>query len=338
MGIFQFANPGRPAVWLTLAIPIIALFILKVRLRRQPVTTLLFWNAVYDEKRSRAWWQRLRHWLSLLVQLALLLLIVLALTDPLWSWQRAQQRRLIMIVDNSASMAAEEEGESRLNQAKRVGSVLSSRCVLATSCRLLPQVESLALRVDSRTISMDSCIRSMRFPKLTLLKNLTQAIELARQLLDQQDDRQAVIYVLTDGCDPNVEAMRDDPSLQVYGFGTPLNNVGITQFQARRNINDAASYQIMLALQNFSHEPINFKVNLRLNDQLMDVIPVKLDAEGTRTFFFEQASSDGERWLQGFNSNRIHLRMDSCRTTKPSYSSPRYEKFRSRSFPARTCF
>ncbi|MEM9643981.1 MAG: BatA domain-containing protein, partial [Planctomycetota bacterium] len=76
-----------------LAIPIIGLYILKVRLRRIPVSTNLFWRQVYDEKPPRSLWQQLRHWLSLLAQLLLLLLIVFALADPYFSWQESQARR-----------------------------------------------------------------------------------------------------------------------------------------------------------------------------------------------------------------------------------------------------
>ncbi len=70
-----FAVPT--ALWLAaIALPIIALYILKVRLRRLPVSTNLFWKQIYDEKPPRSIWQQLRHWLSLLAQLLLLRLLV----------------------------------------------------------------------------------------------------------------------------------------------------------------------------------------------------------------------------------------------------------------------
>ena len=39
--------------------PIVLLYILRIRLRRQPVSTLLFWDQLFDEKKPRSWWQRL---------------------------------------------------------------------------------------------------------------------------------------------------------------------------------------------------------------------------------------------------------------------------------------
>src|SRR5215212_4760604 len=109
-------NLNHPAalVWAALAIPIVAFYILKVRLRRVPVSTILFWEQVFEEKRPRSLWQRLRHLVSLLVQLAFLLLLVLALAEPFFPWEARQARRLVLVVDNSASMNATDLAPSRL--------------------------------------------------------------------------------------------------------------------------------------------------------------------------------------------------------------------------------
>ena len=60
MNLLEFADPSR-FWWALLAIPITVMFILRVRLRRRQVATLLFWNQLFDEQPPRAWWQRLRN-------------------------------------------------------------------------------------------------------------------------------------------------------------------------------------------------------------------------------------------------------------------------------------
>lgn len=101
----SFALPT--AFWLAAcAVPIIVFYILKVRLRRQPVSTNLFWKQIYDEKPPRSIWQYLRHLLSLLVQLFVLALLVLAIADPYLPWELLQARRIVVVVDRSASMQA----------------------------------------------------------------------------------------------------------------------------------------------------------------------------------------------------------------------------------------
>src|SRR5919109_732267 len=97
----NLANPAA-LLWAFLAVPVVIFYILKIRLRRVPVSTTLFWRQVFEEKRPRSLWQRLRHLLSLLVQLALLLLLVFALAQPFFAWEANEARRVVLVVDNSA--------------------------------------------------------------------------------------------------------------------------------------------------------------------------------------------------------------------------------------------
>src|SRR5580692_8867278 len=101
----SFANPAALA-WALLLVPVVIFYILKIRLKRVPVSTVLFWQQIFDEKRPRSIWQRLRHLISLLVQLALVALLVAALAEPLFSWEAMSARRIVLVLDNSASMNA----------------------------------------------------------------------------------------------------------------------------------------------------------------------------------------------------------------------------------------
>ena len=104
--------------WLGLAIPIVIFYILKIRMRRVPVSTTLFWRQIFEEKQPRSIWQKLRHLLSLLVQVAFLLLVVFALTEPIFKWEIREARRLVLVVDNSASMNAADVAPSPSRLAK----------------------------------------------------------------------------------------------------------------------------------------------------------------------------------------------------------------------------
>ena len=56
----SLANAAALA-WLLLAVPVVVFYVLKIRLRRVPVSTVLFWHKIFDEKKPRSLWQRLRH-------------------------------------------------------------------------------------------------------------------------------------------------------------------------------------------------------------------------------------------------------------------------------------
>lgn len=62
-------------------VPVVVFYILKIRMRRVPVSTVLFWRQIFEDKRPRSLWQKPRHLISLLVQLAFLALVAAALAD-----------------------------------------------------------------------------------------------------------------------------------------------------------------------------------------------------------------------------------------------------------------
>ena len=79
-----------------IALPIIALYLRKLRWRRQRETTGMFWEQVFAEHLARSRWLPWRRAASAAVQLCILALIVLALAEP----QIRPPRRIVLVVDN----------------------------------------------------------------------------------------------------------------------------------------------------------------------------------------------------------------------------------------------
>ncbi len=292
MNLLEFANP-LAWWWLLLALPIIAIYILKVRSRRKAISTLLFWDQLFLEKKPRAWWQHLRHILSLLLQLAFLLLLVFALVDPLWSWQKAQRRKLHVVIDNSASMAAMEGGQSRLDKAKQAAAALVRSMRVGDEMAILSAggKSEVAVGLTDHARTLLDAINSI--PQTDAPSALKNAVVAARRLI--VGDAQPNIYVLTDGCDAATGELSSDKSLTLMGFGSQQDNVAITQFQVRRSLLDAVGYQTLIEITNFSAQAYKGRVELTLEDQLVDVLPVELEAGASKTMHVDQASATGGR-------------------------------------------
>ena len=132
----------QPAMlWSLLAIiPLAAIYFLKVRPQRRPTTAYFLWEKIFQEKRSSSLFQRLRDVLSLLLMALALAAICFALAQPEWSDERQD---LLIVIDNSASMAARDGGGTRLDSAKSLASGLieglngSQRAAVATIGRTL---------------------------------------------------------------------------------------------------------------------------------------------------------------------------------------------------------
>ena len=114
----SFIYPAALA-WLGLALPIVLLYLIRVRPRELLVGTDQFWEQIFDDRTLRSAWRWLRDPASLLAQLALLAMIVLALAQPVSSRDQREARRLVVVVDNSASMSATDGSPTRLAEASR---------------------------------------------------------------------------------------------------------------------------------------------------------------------------------------------------------------------------
>jgi VWA domain-containing protein/aerotolerance regulator-like protein len=280
-------------VWAALTVPIVIFYILKIRLRQVPVSTTIFWRQIYDEKRPRSLWQILRHLLSLLVQIVWLLLLVFALTEPFFTWEILQARRLILVVDNSASMRATDVAPTRLDAARQLGrqtiSGLRFRDEMAIiSAGVQPQVVC-GLTGHERTLQTALAgIEPTDGPT-----RVAAAIQLGKRLL--ADAKHGRVVVLSDGCFPDSEKLPDDEFVELRTVGTPAANIGITNFQVRRSLLDPIGYEVLTEVTNASDEPAECRLSIDLNDVPVDVIPLSLSAGQTWSKAIEKTSIDGGR-------------------------------------------
>ncbi len=186
-----------------LALPIVALYILKVRLRRVPVSTNLFWKQIYEEKPPRSIWQQFRHLISLLLQLLFLLLLVLAIADPYFSWQLLQARRLVIVVDNSASMRSTDISPSRLQaaQASAIQIVNGLRFRDEMAIILAGSTPEVVVGMTGHAPTLRDAVDSIGFSDNPT--SLGPAVELGRKLIGTHPHGEVI--VMTDGGVETVE-------------------------------------------------------------------------------------------------------------------------------------
>lgn len=328
-----------------LALPIVALYILKVRLRRVAVSTNLFWKQIYEEKPPRSIWQHFRHLVSLLLQLLVLLLIILALADPYFSWQILQARRLVLVIDNSASMRAADVAQSRLEAAKAAAMDIIDGLRYRDEVAVVLAGSSPEVLVG---MSGHAPTLSQAIERITFSDNSTEikaAIDLGRQLIGEHPHGQVI--VLTDGAVDDAELLTsqednapaepspdstspdaaspapafraaDAPagvvsSVEYRLFATDASNVGITQLQVRRSLIDPLGYEILTSVHNASSSKLSCRLELTLNDVPVDVIPLTLEPEEQWSRSIEKTSLEG---------GRIHAALTQIQSREEVVASP----------------
>ncbi len=102
-----------------LALPIVLLYMLRLRRREQTVSSTYLWRTLVRDRAANAPWQRLRRNLLLLLQLLILAALVLALARPALRLPGLGGGSVIVLLDASASMLATDgDGGARFDDAR----------------------------------------------------------------------------------------------------------------------------------------------------------------------------------------------------------------------------
>jgi hypothetical protein len=282
--------------WLLLAIPVVIFYVLKIRLKRVPVSTVIFWRQIFDEKKPRSLWQKLRHLLSLLVQLALLVMMVAALTEPYRASEAAAARRVILVVDNSASMSATDVAPSRLARAKE------QALEVVRGLRTRDEMAVVAAGTQPRVVcGITGHQRTLRQAVNDIGPSdgptkLADALALARRLAAEAEGggRECRIVVVTDGCAEDAAKLSAGEHVKFVTVGGRAANVGITRFQVRRSTIDPIGYETLVEVTNQSDEPTaDFRLTVTLNGNYVAVEPLKLAPNQVWTKVLDNTTRDG---------------------------------------------
>ncbi|HID89476.1 MAG TPA: VWA domain-containing protein, partial [Anaerolineae bacterium] len=102
-----------------LALPILLLYMLKLRRREVWVSSTLLWRRLLRDREANTPWQRLRRNLLLLLQLLALALLVLALARPFLPIRTPVTGSVVVLLDGSASMQATDAAPTRFEAARQ---------------------------------------------------------------------------------------------------------------------------------------------------------------------------------------------------------------------------
>ena len=293
-----------------LAIPIVALYILRLRRRREPVSTLMFWEELFRERQTTSLFQRLKHLLSLLLQLLFLTLLVLSIARPQFAFITKSARQLVLIIDQSASMNAIEEdtdGRTRLEVAKEsaLRSVdglrfMDEMTVISSHTRPI-----IHIPFTNHQKSLRAAIHAIQPTDIST--NLEPAYDLAYAIAQTKPNPEIVIFSdfqsvseellakLKSKPEQDTDTEAPDPEVKrhLIRIGKANDNVGITKFRVRKSLVNAFDYQTLLRVVNASEEEKKFNVELYFDENLFDVRPYTLAPGESKSEIFSNFAFEG---------------------------------------------
>lgn len=268
----------------------VALYILKLRRRPVAVPFSRIWQQVLRDKQATSLFSQLKRLLSLLLQLALLALMLLALGDPRASRNLVEGRNMVVLIDSSASMKATDVAPSRLEVAKREVTRMVEG--LSGSDRMLVAQMDASIRPLS---TMTNEVADLKDGLSKLSASDTRA-DFRRALAFALDSLRglgkAEIIVVSDGALGDVERIGREldlskVKLSYVKVGKSSRNVAITEFSVRRYPLDKSRYEVMLELTNTNDKPQNVELTLLGDGNIVDVTQLSLKPRESLARFYK---------------------------------------------------
>lgn len=222
----SFANPA--ALWyLLLIVPLGVLYILKVKPRRQPANALFLWHQVLERKKATSLFNKFRNLLSLLMLLSALVTVVLVMARPTVNLGDSSTERVIVVLDISASMNAQEGQTTRLALAKKQ---------IADLLENLNEEQEVVLALADREVEVAvNATTDFRQIKTVLDQTVSRdlPLDLSRvAALKASGEANDKLYLVTDNCHQAAGTLED---VEIMAVGKPVANMGLVGFDLIRN-------------------------------------------------------------------------------------------------------
>ncbi len=309
---FVSSLPGW--AWIPLGmVPVGILLLYFLKLRRQPlvVPSTFLWERTIEDVHVNSLIQRLRNNLLLFLQLLFVAIAILALLRPGWLGESGAARRLIFLLDASASMQAtsSDDQPSRFDIAKgkiaeqidalRGGDVamliaFSDRADIlhefTSDRRRLLDALSTA-RVTNRPTNMLEALRAaagLANPNRSSQASDANDVQVA-------DAMPADLYIYSDG---GFQAVVDfnlgnlTPTFVSIGEET-VNNVAIIAFSAERNPEFPDQVQAFARVANYGGSTVDTSASLFLDGELVDAQNVEMESGEETGLSFQLNAPEG---------------------------------------------
>src|SRR5881296_17061 len=260
-----------------LSVPLVLLYFLKVRRRERTVSSLLLWHTSLRDREASTFFQRLHRDPLLLLQLLALLALALALARPVATVMGQGARKVVVVLDTSASMKAQDVSPSRFEVARAGAAALvrglgEGAEVMVIEAGVQPRVTAALARDRERALA---AIRSAQARDLPT--RLVEAVRTARALVAA--DPRAEIHVFTDGAFTLPEGEDTaDARVRWIGVGRQGSNVAITSLSIRKNY-----YGAFVSLVNYSGGAQTFAFRLELDGKSIAEKEVTLEPNVRRS-------------------------------------------------------
>lgn len=267
------------------AIPIILLYILRLRRRETVVSSNFLWQQILRDNEANTPWQRLRRNILLLLQLIILALLVLALMRPAQVVPTITAGKTVILLDASASMSASDiDGDTRYEQAQREANLLLNDLTADDQISVI-RVGEVAQPLIAYTNNF-LAVRQAIFDSDVGQGNGDWATALTLAAAGAQGTDNFSIIIISDGGVSQAGQLPENIPAPIYvPVGESSANIAITALATRTL--PGQNPQLFTQIQNYDSIENEVSLLIRLDGEIWQSISPTISAESARSFVFE---------------------------------------------------
>lgn len=283
------------------AVFVTVLYLLKLRKRRIEVPFSPLWNQVLASQKSYTdWWNRLKRLLSWLIHIVLVALLAFAMAGPHFKDEVLTGRHILVLIDNSASMAATDVsgGIDRLDIARRKAADILE--TVSSQDRIM--VAAFNTRIEPLSpFTNDTSLLETPLQNLRVAATGTtydQALAFAADSL--RDKGQSELVIISDGAGLEGKSFEnfnfdDETTIRHLKIGERSDNIAITAFNARRYLANKLDFELFVQIQSFFDREIDAELELYADERLVETRQIQLQPDEIYQTFYPSQAIAGEK-------------------------------------------
>ncbi len=289
----SFLSPITALIAAGVAVPVlICLYFLKMRRPEVTVSSTLLWTKAIDDLQANTLFQKLRRNLLLWLQIFALAMLLIAAARPTIRSSAQADRRMVILLDHSASMNASDVTPTRLERAKGIAVELIEQLDHHTRAAMIVSFANHAQVVQPFTTDRARLRQAVRTIEPTdLPTRLTPALRLVEPLVTQTTASGSrgslAVYVISDGGIDGAEALQDSPvtgvDLHYLKVGHLRDNVAIVSLAGRRDPQDPKDVHVFTRVANYGTRPVDTNLTLKLDGRIQRAVPVSIPGASSTT-------------------------------------------------------
>ncbi len=286
-----------PLALLVLVPIIILLYILKQETKPKEFSSSMLWKEVVRNMEATKPWEKLKKNILLFLQILTVLLFVVTMMHPWIKGFGTTGGQLILVIDNSASMATlYDDNRTRLDAAKESACAYVDDASTETSVYVISGNKQAVLEIANCNDKLEAKNKIKSIEQTYLAGDLSVSLGLVESCIQQA--KNADVVFMTDSVFDagNISASID--SFYNENINVAMESVSYAT--------KAENTQILAQLTNYSNSNLKREINLYGTDKsgkesLLDIKSVDISAEETDSVYFEFKSKDVGRYT-GFRA------------------------------------